>query len=1081
MQKLKIFSLRELYLVAIFLMFNASFAFAQQIPHLITYKGDIKELAKDDGKVDKDEKEKKEKDKDVYNLTFRIYNLEIGGVALWEETHLQVPVKKGNFEVILGSITPLDLRFDEDYWLSIEVDSEGEIAPRERMTSVSYAYMSDDAWKLGGRYFEEYALVGHNHLGEDIITPVAEAINADTVDGLHADQLGGAKDHGLLEGLIDDDHLQYLNNLRGDERYAGAGWDGLTKLKTAQDHIADLNNPHVVTLEQLGHLDNNPEEEAPTAIERGEPTGTEIQGWADDIIAWGHNNLVTNLNADMVDGLHATPSSNPLPNTLLALDAEGKFPASVIPPITTPGLWTDADTYIYPNNAGSSFQIMDTGNLIVNSSVGIGTMGPLAKLDVRVGSASNNGVAISEDGTGGFLIEGDYTQFTPNNKLHITGTGFAGANGRYLTIVEGGKIGIGTTEPSEKLDVAGTVKLTGFKMPTGAVNGYVMTSDVNGAGNWQPATNGGPVAEAINADKVDGLHAGVLPTANYLYPLNANAKFPASILEGIVADADKLDGKDSTEFSLLGHFHTLMDLTDVTSDLRAAFLAAGAAGASGANRIATMSDILVTPPPLGLWTDEGTYIYPNNVGSGLQIMDTGHLTIAGNAGIVDAQTANPKGTLTIGQSLAGNNIDYSLVIARHGTNANPGTYSHTAPALLVQDFAGSNAPLAIDRDGLVRINAYRIGDTTENAANVTLFNVTNDQGGALRVDGRRNTFIGYWNEVTSAEKGSLFVKEKVGIGTISPVRKLHVLSAAGDSFPARIESTDGTAVLEIYASGSNEEAEIDLRSSFATVDQRIWNLNSGLNGGFAIRRLSDVGDNILDIPFYIATSGNVGIGTTEPRNFLQVKKSQPRETIIEVTNDDPNAIVGLSASREGWAQSAFLQYYGPSRDGGVGSELLAGDSVVIGSASGVTNGIRIIAANNGSHNAPIIFATGLWYAAAAERMRITSSGSVGIGTASPQGKLDVNGAIYQRGSLLHADYVFEPDYKLESIDEHAKFMWQEKHLKAVPKATKTEEGQEIVEVGARGKGVLEELEKAHIYIAQLNERIKKLEAKLEKQ
>lgn len=48
--------------------------------------------------------------------------------------------------------------------------------------------------------------------------------------------------------------------------------------------------------------------------------------------------------------------------------------------------------------------------------------------------------------------------------------------------------------------------------------------------------------------------------------------------------------------------------------------------------------------------------------------------------------------------------------------------------------------------------------------------------------------------------------------------------------------------------------------------------------------------------------------------------------------------------------------------------------------------------------------------------------NVGIGTTSPMGKLDVNGAIYQRGSPLHADYVFESDYKLETIDEHATFI-----------------------------------------------------------
>jgi|GEM_PF-4086833 len=104
-------------------------------------------------------------------------------------------------------------------------------------------------------------------------------------------------------------------------------------------------------------------------------------------------------------------------------------------------------------------------------------------------------------------------------------------------------------------------------------------------------------------------------------------------------------------------------------------------------------------------------------------------------------------------------------------------------------------------------------------------------------------------------------------------------------------------------------------------------------------------------------------------------------------------------------------------------------------------------------------------------------GNVGIGTKSPAGRLDVNGAIYQRGSSLHADYVFEPNYKLENIEEHAAYMWRNKHLKAVPKGKIDEEGKEVLDIGEHRKGMLEELEKAHVYIQQLNERIKKLENK----
>jgi hypothetical protein len=109
-----------------------------------------------------------------------------------------------------------------------------------------------------------------------------------------------------------------------------------------------------------------------------------------------------------------------------------------------------------------------------------------------------------------------------------------------------------------------------------------------------------------------------------------------------------------------------------------------------------------------------------------------------------------------------------------------------------------------------------------------------------------------------------------------------------------------------------------------------------------------------------------------------------------------------------------------------------------------------------------------------------SPGGVGIFTDTPLGALDVNGAIYQRGVLLYADYVFSPDYELESIEEHAEFMWKNKHLRAVPKAKVDNQGNEIIEIGSHRKGILEELEKAHIYIDQLHQHIKTLEERLGK-
>ena len=112
------------------------------------------------------------------------------------------------------------------------------------------------------------------------------------------------------------------------------------------------------------------------------------------------------------------------------------------------------------------------------------------------------------------------------------------------------------------------------------------------------------------------------------------------------------------------------------------------------------------------------------------------------------------------------------------------------------------------------------------------------------------------------------------------------------------------------------------------------------------------------------------------------------------------------------------------------------------------------------------------------RLFIANNGNIGIGTDSPSGKLEVNGSIWQSGNELHADYVFEKDYNLETIEVHAKHMWENKHLPSVPKASTNNQGDEIVEIGTHRRGILEELEKAHIYIEQLNQRLKQLEKKL---
>jgi trimeric autotransporter adhesin len=74
-------------------------------------------------------------------LEFRLYNTPAGGDTLWQETQ-NVSVSKGIFNVILGSKTPLNLPFDEQYWLGITVANGTELNPRIALTASPYSLNS---------------------------------------------------------------------------------------------------------------------------------------------------------------------------------------------------------------------------------------------------------------------------------------------------------------------------------------------------------------------------------------------------------------------------------------------------------------------------------------------------------------------------------------------------------------------------------------------------------------------------------------------------------------------------------------------------------------------------------------------------------------------------------------------------------------------------------------------------------------------------------------------------------------------------------------------------------------------------
>ncbi|NOX18158.1 MAG: hypothetical protein GXO87_07745 [Chlorobi bacterium] len=74
-----------------------------------------------------------------YMMIFKLYNAVTGGSSIWSETQ-NVTVSGGVFSVILGSIDPITLPFDEQYWLGVKIESDSELEPRIQLTSSPYSF-----------------------------------------------------------------------------------------------------------------------------------------------------------------------------------------------------------------------------------------------------------------------------------------------------------------------------------------------------------------------------------------------------------------------------------------------------------------------------------------------------------------------------------------------------------------------------------------------------------------------------------------------------------------------------------------------------------------------------------------------------------------------------------------------------------------------------------------------------------------------------------------------------------------------------------------------------------------------------
>jgi hypothetical protein len=118
------------------LMMVAIGASLAAMPKTISYQGVLKNS---DGSL---------VDDGGYWITFRLYDADTGGTLKWQETD-SAYVESGLFHVILGKATPLNLPFDETYWLSVEALGD-TLEPRVELAASPYGFRASVADALEG-------------------------------------------------------------------------------------------------------------------------------------------------------------------------------------------------------------------------------------------------------------------------------------------------------------------------------------------------------------------------------------------------------------------------------------------------------------------------------------------------------------------------------------------------------------------------------------------------------------------------------------------------------------------------------------------------------------------------------------------------------------------------------------------------------------------------------------------------------------------------------------------------------------------------------------------------------------------
>ena len=519
------------------------------------------------------------------------------------------------------------------------------------------------------------------------------------------------------------------------------------------------------------------------------------------------------------------------------------------------------------SGGGSSLWSSGTGGIFYNGGkVGIGTTNPTEKLEITNGNLHLNslgarlffGVMNPTQNVGGVINRRDHTADLYFGESSDTGRYIFRGSGDLTTE---GKVGIGTTAPTEKLHVAGNIKADGTICD---LNGCIGSG--GGSSLWSSGTggifyNGGKVGIGTTnpTEKLEitngNLHLNSLgarlffgvmnPTQNVGGVINRR-DHTADLYFGESSDTGRYIFRGSGDLTTEGKVG--IGTTEPLGKLQVNF----DAGDSGAIRFYTPSLISFTPT-LGNETFKsynqirlgyGDGAYQSAVMRYLRDDTAGNLLTFFHSGDVEGLSLMQGGKVGIGITVPESQLE---VLGQVFVNTTAGEPNSNAD-LHLQDL----------RDG--QESRLLIESATNGDSEIHFGDYYDNDIGRIEYDHSSNYMTLHTNDAEALRINS---NGNVGIGTSTPQQKLDVAGSA-----IQVHNTGNTHLFL-----KNEIAPANLRN-FTFVHE---------GNSFAIGALSDA-PGWTHFMLYMKGNGDVGIGTMFPSAKLEVAGAVKATSFVQTSD-----------------------------------------------------------------------------------------------------------------------------------------------------------------------------------------------------